>query len=165
MEPSLSDIDLRDYFWIARDRTPLLFSGVRMVAPIIRRLCTDLLGDNVGDQQVAAKQVVDLSGEDLDALLKELSSHVRRNPGDQSGPRALLLLADYDIPNSVSTLTSSLGMVRIEDIPPNVMRDLGTLVKTKPDTREMVVPFLRRAAADVDTPTGRAAKQALEELS
>ena len=43
MEPSLSEVDLRDYFWISRDRLQSTFSGISMVPPIVssntRRSC------------------------------------------------------------------------------------------------------------------------------
>jgi len=43
MQPRLSDVDLRDYFWLARDRTSSTLSGVVMVSPIVRRLFESLI--------------------------------------------------------------------------------------------------------------------------
>ncbi len=43
MQPQLSATDLRDYFWIARDRLASTFSGLSMISPATRAVLNDLV--------------------------------------------------------------------------------------------------------------------------
>ena len=45
MEPRLSMVDLRNYFWVARDRLASTFSGISLVPPAIRRVFEDAMSD------------------------------------------------------------------------------------------------------------------------
>ncbi len=101
MQPSLSDVDLRDYFWLARDRTSSTLTGVQMVSPLVRRLFDQFIGENEGEQHIAARDAANLNESEREALLQLLQEQVERHPDQLSGPAALTLLADQKLEGAV----------------------------------------------------------------
>lgn len=93
MEPSLKDVDLRDYFWLARDRTSSTLAGVNMVSPLVRRIFNSLTDGNEGEQEIAVRESASLDESERESLLGLLSQFVSRHPGQGNGYEGLLKLA------------------------------------------------------------------------
>lgn len=54
MRPPLAGADLRDYFWLARDRTGSTLSGVTMIPPTVQMALSKLLSENPGENALAS---------------------------------------------------------------------------------------------------------------
>ena len=54
-------VDLRDFFWLARDRTSSTLAGVTMVSPLVRRVFEQLISDNEGEQHIGVRGASTLS--------------------------------------------------------------------------------------------------------
>jgi hypothetical protein len=130
MQPTLTDLDLRDYFWLARDRTNSTLTGVQMVSPLVRRLFEQLIGENEGEHHIAAREAERLDESERDALLQLLQQQVERHPDQMSGSAALTLLVEQKIDGAARTL----------------LRRLGTLAPTY-STQESLSEFRRLAKA------------------
>ncbi len=100
MEPPLSDVDLRDYFWLARDRTSSTLAGVNMVSPLVRRLFTSLTDGNDGEKEMAGKEALALEDADREALFGLLQQHLTRHPSESNGYDSLLKLAGLKVPGA-----------------------------------------------------------------
>ena len=56
MQPQLSATDLRDYFWIARDRLASTFSGLSMISPATRAVLNDLVAEQPQSAPLGSKE-------------------------------------------------------------------------------------------------------------
>jgi KAP family P-loop domain len=87
MQPPLAEVDLCDYFWLARDRTSSTLSGVTLVAPIVRRIFDQLVSGNDGERRIAAKQAIPLDSTEKEMLLQIMSEELKRHP-ERTSPAA-----------------------------------------------------------------------------
>lgn len=142
MEPPLSEIDLRDYFWISRDRLQSTFSGISMVSPFIRQTLESLISDDPGKHNKAVETVVDLQEDERNSLLMLLEEHVYRHPDQQQGYDILIALIEKDINGAAETLASVLGKCSPDSIPPEIAFFLITLVEGKPELQEVLQPVI-----------------------
>jgi len=161
MQPVLGDVDLRDYFWLARDRTSSTLSGVTMVSPHVRKVFEQLVGDNEGDQIIAAKGAAHLDAKSQQSLLDLLGQQVRRQPDQVAGSRALLLLAEHKIPNSAQTLLEAVQSANPSLLEPSIAFKIKTLSKQDPTLDGMAQAALEYLAKQSGTRVANAAVKAL----
>lgn len=159
MEPRLSDIDLRDYFWIARDRLQSTFPGLSMVAPIVRSLFNDLISGNSGNiNQTIQTAIQELKNDEKVSLLELLVQHIQRHSNDKSGYDILRNLIERDFPGSAEKFNQILLNVPPENIPPAVGIDIFTLIQNKNELGKIFEPSLDKLE-QTKTMIGRAIKQ------
>lgn len=161
MQPPLSDIDLRDYFWLARDRTSATLSGVTMVSPLVRRLFVQLIDDNKGEQQLAAREAVNLDENEREALLHLLQQQVERHPDRDTGPEALSLLVEQKLDGAAPTLFKALRNASVSNVTPSVAFKLQSLAKINLDLKQEVIPLLEYLKNAKATKVGKAAEKVL----
>ncbi len=159
MEPALAEVDLRDYFWVARDRLQSTLSEASLVPPFVRRLVEDLLSGNPGRLSGGASRASELEADDLETLFGLVERHGQRHPDQEDGYDALLELIREGIPGSGAALSRALLAAPPEAIPPSVGLDILTLLKDKPGLHEQLDPALNRLKWDTKTMIGRALKQ------
>jgi hypothetical protein len=162
MQPRLSDVDLRDYFWLARDRTHSTLSGVSMVAPIVRRLFESLVSENKGEQKAAAKEALPLSAGERSELLAMLRRHIERHPSEGTALDALLNLAEQKLAGAADTFIAALkGSVRSQLAAGTAYR-LKTLANVPGDHQQQAQALLEQLSQDTSTPVGKAAARNLK---
>ena len=158
MTPSLADVDLRDYFWISRDRLQSTLSGISMVSPIVRRILDNLVSDNPGRRNMAIKEAVNLDEDERSSLLMQLEKYLHRHPNQKQGYDALQALIESNIGGAPETLANVLDKCPADAIPPAMAFSLKTLVKSKSGLKEILEPVLKQLM-ESDTPIGRALKK------
>jgi hypothetical protein len=158
MQPRLADIDLRDYFWLARDRTNSTLSGVSMVAPIVRRLFDGLISANKGEQKVATKGVADLGATEKSELLSMLGRQIERHPGQVEAMDALIALVESGIAAAGVTLITALKNCVPAELQPGVAYRVKTLSTVSGDHQADAKALLAHWAKDQKTKVGRAAE-------
>ena len=163
MEPLLSEVDLRDYFWISRDRLQSTFSNISMVSPIVRRVLEDLISGNQGKLKTAVKEVVDLHGDERISLLTQLEKHVPRHPKQQQGYKALIELIERDIDGAPETLARVLDKCPAKSIPPAIGITLSMLAKSKKGLKETLQPTVYRLA-ETNSRIGKVLKKRNSEI-
>lgn len=144
MEPSLVGVDLRDYFWVARDRLESTLAGVSMVPPLVRRVFEGLISDNAGETTPAVHSAQAFREDDLAALLGLAEQQIRAQPGERSGYNALRLLAENGVSAAARTLAGVLRERPLEPMPPAVGMEVMTLVAKKPELRAPLQPAIDR---------------------
>lgn len=163
MDPPLSDVDLRDYFWLARDRTSSTLAGVNMVSPLVRRLYTSITEGNDGEQEVAAKEAQSLEDSDREALLGLLQQHLSRHPSELTGYNALLKLADAKVSGAARLLLDTVKNGSADSIPAGIAMKLKFLGQGDGTLKEEITRLLTdHVEASPQTAFGRAAKTALK---
>ncbi len=155
MEPALSDVDLRDYFWIVRDRMELAFPGLSMVPPTVRRLFDDLMADKPRGKII---QDIRESHEDEQIILLDLlEQRILRNPDQKFGYDILRNLVEEEIDGSIDTLVEVFNECSETVIPPAVGMDLVTLRQSKPGLADSIDPIIDKLGS-TDSMVGRAIK-------
>ena len=77
LEPRLSEVDLRDYFWLARDKTGSTLSNVHMVSPKIQYIYKGLIDDNNSKNRVSLESAKNLNDSELHELLNLFESNIQ----------------------------------------------------------------------------------------
>lgn len=161
METKLAGVDLRDYFWVARDKLASSFSGLSMVPPAVRRVLDGLISENTVKRNAALGLARDLREEELAILIDLLEKHVRRHPEEKSGYDGLRLMAQAGILAAAVSLASILRDQPLEPVPAAVGMEVATLAKTKAELQPILQPAIERMAAST-TKVGVAAKRGAE---
>ena len=161
--PTLRDVDLRDYFWIARDKLKTAVTGLTMVSPFVRQLFEGLVSANSGERQVAATSAAELDERELGELLHLLGQNVERQPDGRGGVDGLLALIESDIAGVPETLLSALALLPAPSVEPSIAFELQTLIVqgsiSEADARRLLEPW-----SETHTRIGAAAKQVLQDL-
>ena len=146
MEPSLSNVDLRDYYWISRDKLQSEFSGISMAPPIVRRILEGLISSNSGKHNAAVEGAVDLLQDDRSSLLVLLEEHAHRHPDQKPGYDALQALIEKDIEEAVDILIRVLDRCPVRSIPATVGLTLIQLAERNSELEKILQPTIYRLA-------------------
>lgn len=131
MEPCLSDVDLRDYFWIARDRLESTLSNTALISPIVRLAFGEILSDNTHNVGKAVDTVYSFNEDERVSLLNLLGNHLKRHADQISAYKAYVALIIKDVPGSIASYVNALSNAPVESIPPAMAFDLQSLFKAK----------------------------------
>lgn len=129
MQPSLRNVDLRDYFWLMRDRTSSTLVGVNMVAPIVRRLFDSLVSDNAGEQELATREAQTLIEPDRESLLGLLQQQIKSHPDEVDGYDALTKLARNKVERAGIVFLKVTREVSADEIPAAVASKIEMIGK------------------------------------
>lgn len=163
LDPPLSEIDLRDYFWISRDRLTTMISGLTMVPTFIRRLINLLISPNPGERKLAVKEVMTLAQEDLAMLLRLLGQNLQRKPEEEGSFAGLISLIDADVTGASDTLLAILRVLPDQSIPSDFAYELQRIAVEKHHLTDQFRQILQNWST-TQTKAGVAARAALEEL-
>jgi len=159
MEPLLEDVDLRDYFWVARDRLESTFAGISMVPPIVRSVLDGLLSGLAPKRNSAMETAKGLSEDEKASLLSLVDQRISRQPANKTGYDALRYLAEAGIAGAAELLGQTLVQRPLEKVPSNVGMDFMTLYKVKPELRKCLETAKERLLSS-DSRAGKAAQSA-----
>jgi hypothetical protein len=136
MAPSLSGIDLSDYFWIARDKLQSSLSGISMVPPLVRLAFESLVKGNKPAQSTAVESAKTFEDSERESLFGLLGRNLMQHPSEKSSYDAYRILIEGSINDSVTQFASALAEAPAAHIPAAVGMDLATLTKAKPECAE-----------------------------
>lgn len=163
LSPALHNVDLRDYFWVARDKLKTTASGLTMVAPFLRRLFEGLVSVNAGEREATARSTGDLDERELGELLHLLGQQVQREADGRAGIDGLLVLVGGSIPGAADALLGALALLRAQNVEPSVAYDLQTMIAEGQADGSKARQLLERWAG-TQTRVGAAAQLALADL-
>lgn len=158
MAPSLATVDLRDYFWIARDRLELSFSGVAMIPPIVRIVFDDLFSKVPTRNKQAEEGLKQLTPEEADSLISLIEKQVQLQPEQKENYLMLVKLAELKFDGAAERLAQILLRNPLEQIPPVVGASLKTLLRNRPDLNTTFESALVRVR-DSSTKVGKALQE------
>jgi hypothetical protein len=155
MEPTLADVDLRDYMWVTRDRLGSTMSGMSMVPTIVRAILKKVLsemGDTAGRSEIHMLQPVERT-----ILTQLLVSHAQQKPGEIKAFRALTEIASID--DAVAKdFQGLLARIPKGELSPALAVDIQTLA-VKQNVLGEVCREITREYSDDRTRFGKALKQ------
>ena len=135
MEPLLSDVDLRDYFWIARDRLESTLSNTALISPIVRTAFGDILSENSHVVAKAVETVCSFKEDERVSLLDLLENHLKRHADQKFAYKAYIELITKNVQGSIPSYVNALSNMPVESIYPAMAFDLAKLFKDKPDVK------------------------------
>lgn len=150
MEPSLAGIDLRDYFWIARDRLESTFTGLSMVSPLVRSVLNNLLAGSSPLRAAGLTSAASLSEQELSALYEFLEQAIMRHPEEKKGYDAMRGLTEMSIPGAAERYNGILMKLPLTNANPSIGLDLRTLVTQRPQFRATFGSSLDRLESSIE---------------
>jgi predicted KAP-like P-loop ATPase len=164
MRPPVSGADLRDYFWLARDRTGSTLAGVTMVPPNVQLALRKLLSDNEGEKAQGQKLALGLSALELPILLDLLKQEAKHHPDRLSPVGALYKLAIQKVSGAGAKLIETARGIPTVSLLPSVPQNISELAQNEPQLRDSATAALKEIATQSTTKAGKAASKALESM-
>lgn len=153
MEPLLSQVDLSDYFWLARDKLASSLVGLSLVPPVVRKAVDALLSET--GRKHSGNLLKSLQQDEADILADLLIRHVQRDVKDAKAYQAIIEC----IKNRGELLPQflkSLQGLSAKDIPPFLAPQLELLTKEQPSHAGPIGAFLE-ALKNTNSRVGKAA--------
>jgi len=128
IEPLLSGIDLRDYYWIARDKLENSITATSMIPPVVRALFNELLMDNMTNsvtKSLLSTKFHPFSDIEKDAFFNLLSSNLKRNPKQKRLYDIFNAMIVDKTENAIYHYIEALKIISISDIEPAVATRLA----------------------------------------
>jgi hypothetical protein len=135
IEPLLSGVDLRDYYWIARDKLENSITATSMIPPAVRALFNKLLPENMTaavTKSLISEKFQPFSDLEKDAFFNLLSSNLKRNPQQKRLYDIFNTMTEDKIENTVYHYMETLKIISVSDIEPAVATRLADF-KSEPE--------------------------------
>lgn len=161
LNPRLTTFDLRDYFWVSRDRLPDSFGEASMIPPAVRLALDAHLAPEATKRKIAMELTSKLAPDERARLLAELEKSVRRQPDSVHGFSALIALADRDATDAAQALGALLGTMSLEKVLPSTGTAFMTLYERKAALRPSLEPARQALLKATTTKAGKAANEAV----
>lgn len=88
MEPFLTDIDLRDYFWLSRDKISISLQTANLVPPIVKKIYKELIETRAQTAILSNIKKIEESLETndyIEQLIRLTCEGIIKNPGENNG--------------------------------------------------------------------------------
>jgi hypothetical protein len=149
VEPSLSDIDLSDYFWLSRDKIASTIPGVSLIPTVVKNLYQKLEPESLTDailKKIITKEVMALSEFERNRFLEFASQMLIRNPTKKRQYEVFHLMMDSDVPEAEIYYVKALHLISVGDIPAAV-----GLALRRFDTRKEIKEYIGTKLSKVDS--------------
>jgi hypothetical protein len=164
MRPPLGGEDLRDYFWLARDRTGSTLAGITMIPPDVQLAFRNLLSENAGERAMGPKAAALLADQDRATLIELLKKEAERHPDRMTPFAALHTLAIHRVRGAAHMLIEVARSIPAPSLLPSVPQNIAELAQHDVGLHDAVIDVLSDIARDDRTRAGRAVRKALETL-
>ena len=159
IEPSLAGTDLRDYFWLSRDRLESTFSGITLVPPIVRAVIADFASGFAPKRHQAVATAKKLSADERVAMYKLLEQEIGVRPSEPKSYEPLRALAEAEVDGAAATLARVLLNFPASEMPGSVGMWVVNLREAKPAYGDVLGPAIEQLRV-TDTMIGKALKSA-----
>ena len=136
-EPPLVNIDLRNYFWLTRDRLQSTLAGMVLVSPLIRSCLRKLLNGGKGKRLIA--EISNMQSGDQQSLCSLIRKEICNKPNESHGYKALGVLIDNSIDLAAEELLYVFKSVPVESIP----APIGMMVLLHAKSLGIQIPVLK----------------------
>jgi len=154
IEPLLSGIDLRDYYWIARDQLENSISATSMIPPLVKKFFNELLPEQMTvsvTKSLITRNFKSFNEIEQEAFFSLLSSNLKRNPTQKRLYDIFNAMLDEKIENTVRHYIEALKVISASDIEPSIGVKLADY-KSDPEFG----PFLNEYFNDGSTKASKA---------
>jgi len=127
VEPALSEIDLRDYFWISRDNISSTIAGASLIPPIIKSTYNKLNQEGLpvkATKAIIKKDVMLLNESELNQFLEFSVAMAQRNQESPLSYKLFQFMIEEGVSGSDESYKYLLNLVDLAKIPPAIGVDL-----------------------------------------
>lgn len=155
VEPKLSGIDLRDYYWISRDQLLGSITGSSLIPTHIRALTRTLLDHGSGSilTGIISKSLVTINESEMEMLFSLLEKELLKAPEDDKIHKVFIEMMAQNIRGIIQSYSRILKQIDHEKIPFSLRNEL-LLAKTKNASIQTVMDLFA-----TDSKIGKALKQ------
>lgn len=143
-EPKLTDIDLRDYYWITRDQLTTSISGSSLVSPHIRSLVKKLIEPVAGTAltRTVGNEIKDrLSEGDYETLISLLEKELTKAPERAEIHEAFIELISQKCPHVIDAYTRVINKVDNKKIPFSLAQNLKLIESKNVEVKKLYKVF------------------------
>jgi Predicted P-loop ATPase len=141
LEPALSKIDLRDYFWITRDKLSESMSGSLLVPPIVKKVIQELYEQSPSQSIIkkkVVKNIVGVFGElEMKSFYEVLKTRTIKEPSEKHHYDIYYALVKNGAPNG-SVKYAEVLTINMKSAPPATALQLIELAKDHQNISEVV---------------------------
>lgn len=119
-EPKLTNIDLRDYYWISRDQLSTTISGASLIPPHIRSLTKKLIGHGSGNiltNTIAQEVVGKLNDSENETLLSLLEKEAIKFPENDSIHKVFIEMMSQNLSGTIESYSRAIAKADNSKIP------------------------------------------------
>jgi predicted KAP-like P-loop ATPase len=120
--PKLKDVDLRDYFWISRDKILSSISGSSLIPPIVKAIFKELENELPAkvSKKIIREKILTLGENERNAFLELLGTTLKKNPKTKRFYELFHYLIEESIPDATSFYKDALKSISSSEIEPGV---------------------------------------------
>lgn len=144
VNPKLTNVDLRDYFWISRDQLSGSITGSSIVPSHVRALFAKLINHGSGKilETTISKEVLDkLDNKEEEALSILLEKELLKSPNEASIHKVFIELMAQKISFSIPSYKRIIKRVDHESIPFSLRNEFILAEKKNPDIKSIYSIF------------------------
>jgi hypothetical protein len=133
INPSLTGVDLRDYYWISRDQLSNSMSGASLVPPHIRSLFKKLIGHGSGTiltNTITQEIIGKLSELENEVLLSQLEKELSKVPENVITHRVFIELMSQKVIGAIESYIRVLTGIDHSKIPFSLQNEFKIAVKS-----------------------------------
>ena len=121
-EPFLSTIDLRDYFWLSRDRISSIIPSNVLIPPLAKQVFSLIYGSPSESEQnrLVDNDIKFFDSMNLDGFYKLLLKKITTESSKREGLVILILMVEKRVRDSESMLLTALNSIPKNKIPPAI---------------------------------------------
>lgn len=147
-EPKLTNVDLRDYYWITRDQLTTSISGSSLISPHIRSLIKKLIEPVSGTAltRTVTNEIKDkLSDGDYETLISLLEKELTKAPEKTEIHQAFIELIAGNCPNIIEAYKRVIKKVDNNKIPFNLHNDYKLVESRNPEIKTLYKIFTKES--------------------
>lgn len=145
VEPQLSQIDLRDYFWISRDKIGSSITASSIVPQIVKSLFNELQIDGMTTsvtKDLINKQFAQFNENEKESFFILLSNNLKKNPKQKRYYDIFNSMLEVNIPNASYYYMESLKVISLSNIEPATGLALKNY-KSNPEIGEFLIAYFK----------------------
>lgn len=145
IEPLLSEIDLRDYYWIARDKLENSITAASLIPPVVRALFNELSPESMTatvTKSILSDKFQPLSDIEKDAFFNLLSSNLKRNPQQKRLYDIFNAMIENKIDDAPHYYIETLKVISVSEIEPAIATKLADF-KPYPEVGEFLTGYFK----------------------
>jgi hypothetical protein len=148
IEPFLTGVDLRDYFWLSRDYLEKSISGSSLIPPAIRSLSKELV--DFGSASILNKTITEkitgvIEGNNLELLISLLEKELLKAPENDRIHKVYIELMAQNINGSVESYKRIIPQLDNDKIPFSLRNDFVLATKRNQELADIGNIFHRKS--------------------
>lgn len=154
IEPQLSQIDLRDYFWISRDKIGSSITASSLIPQAVKSLFGQIQIDGMTvsvTKKLIQEHYLLFNEFEKESFFNLLSTSLKKNPKQKRSYEIFNCMLDEKIENTAYHYIEALKVIRSTDIEPAIGLSLGNH-KSNPEIGEFLTNYFK----DGKTPASKA---------